>query len=319
MISIFSLKLLLKSFIRLFISNRKTYTKYRQSGEIKNCARYCYSVWLRHIVKAYENKFIDAIPNSVGELGPGDSLGKGIAALLSGSKQYIAFDAQPNLETEANLLILKELINLFSNQSDIPDDKEFPKIKPKLNDYTFPKYLFPNENLKRNLSPKKIENIKFHIKNYQAKSSSIKYITQEYVDKKIDEFKFDMIFSQATLEHIDNLKKTYEFMSDSLSSSGFISHQIDFKSHNSANTWDGHWKYSSLFWKFIRGNRKWFINRYPCDKHIKLIKDNELINLKVERYESKPTFNRTKLAKTFKSISDLDRKTSGAFIQASKK
>ena len=50
-----------------------------------------------------------------------------------------------------------------------------------------------------------------------------------------------------------------------------------------------------------------------------MIKENDLINLKVERHHSKPTFNRSYLAKTFNSISDLDRKTSGAFIQASKK
>ena len=123
-----------------------------------------------------------------------------------------------------------------------------------------------------------------------------------------------MVFEPAFLKI--NVGDTVTFEStDAAHNSASISGMIP----SSANSWDGHWQYSSLFWKFIRGNRKWFINRYPCEKHIKLIKDNELINLKVERYETKPTFNRTKLAKTFKSISDLDRKTSGAFLQASKK
>ena len=40
------ISLLLKSFIRLFIPNRKTYTKYKQLGEIKNCARYGNSLGL---------------------------------------------------------------------------------------------------------------------------------------------------------------------------------------------------------------------------------------------------------------------------------
>ena len=45
---------------------------------------YCYSVWLRHltiITKAVPN----FAPKVVVELGPGDSLGLGCAALLSGA------------------------------------------------------------------------------------------------------------------------------------------------------------------------------------------------------------------------------------------
>ena len=41
--------------------------------------RYCYSVWLRHLVLAYENGY-KKIPERVAELGPGDSLGIGLSA-----------------------------------------------------------------------------------------------------------------------------------------------------------------------------------------------------------------------------------------------
>ena len=40
-----------------------------------NSARYCYSVWLRHLVMAHENKLASAnvpVPAVVAELGPGD-------------------------------------------------------------------------------------------------------------------------------------------------------------------------------------------------------------------------------------------------------
>src|SRR6185295_10726374 len=52
--------------------------------------RYCYSVWLRHLVAAHQAG-ITSLPKSVGELGPGDSLGTGFAALLSGAERYYAF------------------------------------------------------------------------------------------------------------------------------------------------------------------------------------------------------------------------------------
>ena len=44
-------------------------------------ARYCYSVWLRHVVLLAQNG-LWKYPKSVAELGPGDSLGVGFCALL---------------------------------------------------------------------------------------------------------------------------------------------------------------------------------------------------------------------------------------------
>lgn len=57
-------------------------------------ARYCYCVWLRHLV-SLEAAGLGAAWPVVAELGPGDSLGTGIAALLCGVEQYYAFDVKP--------------------------------------------------------------------------------------------------------------------------------------------------------------------------------------------------------------------------------
>mgnify|MGYP006309256093 CR=1 FL=1 len=54
-------------------------------------ARYCYSVWLRHLVLANQNTQFN-IPKIVAEIGPGASLGVGLAALISGvEKLYISY------------------------------------------------------------------------------------------------------------------------------------------------------------------------------------------------------------------------------------
>src|SRR5438309_1847591 len=54
-------------------------------------ARYCYSVWMKHLTTVQHRGF--RIGGSViAELGPGDTLGTGIAALLSGADRYIALD-----------------------------------------------------------------------------------------------------------------------------------------------------------------------------------------------------------------------------------
>ena len=42
--------------------------------------RYCYSVWLRHLVKLHKYGF-NVVGAKIGELGPGDSIGIGLSAL----------------------------------------------------------------------------------------------------------------------------------------------------------------------------------------------------------------------------------------------
>ena len=58
--------------------------RHRATTGGSDSARYCYSVWLRHLrsLAPYGFRVKGA---HVGELGPGDSIGIGLAALLSGA------------------------------------------------------------------------------------------------------------------------------------------------------------------------------------------------------------------------------------------
>src|SRR5438552_5002216 len=97
-------------------------------------ARYCYSVWLRHLVTAVANG-LKAPPRVVAELGPGNSLGIGLAALLSGAERYHAFDVVPHAQVKCSLAVLDVLIALFQNRADIPGPDEFPQVHPLLASY----------------------------------------------------------------------------------------------------------------------------------------------------------------------------------------
>tara|TARA_Y100001978_G_scaffold169276_1_gene158100 strand:+ start:1667 stop:2008 length:342 start_codon:yes stop_codon:yes gene_type:complete len=102
---------IVKSSIKSFLPNDYR-TDESQKGGIKNLGRYCYSIWLRHLIKAHENGF-NTFPKNVAEFGPGDTLGVGFAALLSGSSKYVAFNAQPSISTKRNLEIFEEVLDLF--------------------------------------------------------------------------------------------------------------------------------------------------------------------------------------------------------------
>src|SRR5262249_19535264 len=109
----------------------------RASTGGSDSARYCYSVWLRHLVTLGLQGFrINGA--HVAELGPGDSIGVGLAALLSGATQYVGLDLVPfAVKTDARK-IFDELVQLFSLRASIPDHYEFPGIRPRLESYGFP-------------------------------------------------------------------------------------------------------------------------------------------------------------------------------------
>jgi len=63
------------------------FKKFRSNGLGTDFARYCYSVWLRHLSMAHYND-LPSRPQVVVELGPGPSLGAGIAAPLSSADSF---------------------------------------------------------------------------------------------------------------------------------------------------------------------------------------------------------------------------------------
>src|SRR5262245_49744779 len=94
-------------------------------------SRYCYSVWLRQLTMLDQCGFkINGA--RVGELGPGNSIGLGLAALISGANSYVGLDimlfhAKVDLEK-----MFEELYEMYRKKQPIPDDVEFPSVRPKL-------------------------------------------------------------------------------------------------------------------------------------------------------------------------------------------
>lgn len=280
-----------------------------------NDARYCYSVWMRHIVSAYNNSLCTSYPKTVAELGPGDSLGIGLAALVTGVDRYYAFDVVDYTSIENNLSVFEEIVQLFKSRAPIPDDKEFPRVKPYLDSYEFPNHVFSGTMIQDMTSDKRIEQIRQCILG-NSNSDLIIYKAPWYA-KEVT-VQVDMIYSQAVLEHIDELDVTYTAMFDWLKDDGFMSHQIDFKSHGLAKEWNGHWAYSAFIWKILRGQRLYLINREPLSTHKQLLKKYKFNIKNIDKITSKSAYRIKDLSKTFHTITEEDLVTSGAFIQATK-
>jgi hypothetical protein len=284
-------------------------------------ARYCYSVWLRHLVMAHKHGLTDRVPRHVAELGPGDSLGIGLAALLSGVEHYYAFDVIKLTDPERNLRIFDELVSLFARREDIPGTTEFPFVGPRLESYQFPSDILTEAHLQSALAPERISAIRKALASNEP-SQVISYVVPwtdpKLFDSTSTNISVDMIYSQAVLEHVDDLKTTYGILYRWLRPGGFMSHDIDFTSHQTHHESYGHWTYSERVWDIIRGKRTFFINRQPHSAHIKLMRDAgfEIVYDAPRQRNTQPS--RAALAPEFQSLADDDLRTVSGFVQAVK-
>src|SRR5216683_257082 len=106
-------------------------------------AVYCYDVWLKHLTFLSENG-MRYMPQTLAELGPGDSLGVGLAALLSGVSNYYALDIVHFSSPEQNLKVFEELVSLFKTRAARPT-KGWPDYDGYLDTGLFPHRILPDE------------------------------------------------------------------------------------------------------------------------------------------------------------------------------
>lgn len=284
-----------------------------------NSAHYCYEVWMKHLTMLWANG-MTTIPQTLAELGPGDSIGIGLAAMLSGIDNYYALDVVKYSNVESNLRIFDDLVDLFRQRAAGPKNG-WPDYKKYLDSNRFPSHILTEDILAKSLSDERIASIRNAILGVDSNAPyiSIKYMVP-WTDKSvIDENTVDVIISHSVLEHVVDLNATYHALSSWLKPHGLMSHQIDFTSHGLSDKWNGYRGYSELLWKIIAGKHTYLINRQPYSVHIKIIKScNFEIICELKNYRKDPGIERRQLASRWKFISDDDLSCSGAFIQAKK-
>lgn len=315
------IKYLLKGIFKNIPGVEKIYNFHKETGGTNN-ARYCYSVWLRHLIEAHNNGF-PQIPRQVAELGPGDSLGIGISALLSGSEKCYALDIVRYTDAKKNLDIFEKLVTLFRERAAVPRDHSFAQIQPELDNYEFPHHILTEAVLQESLKPERLNRIRKAISNldnpeFTASPECMICYRVPWTDSAvIENGKIDMIISQAVLQHIDDLELTYQSMNKWLNESGYISHCIDLRSMGTSDYWYGHWSYNDLEWKIVKGRKKYLINRLPYSEHIAMAKKYGF-DIRNEKRVISEIPDRKKLAPEFKNFNETDLATSNLFLQACK-
>ncbi|MCC6124176.1 MAG: hypothetical protein IT426_04395 [Pirellulales bacterium] len=284
--------------------------------------RYCYSVWMRHLVMAWHHG-LGSIPNVVVELGPGASQGVGLAALLSGAGTYKSVDVVDYRFAEQNGRILESMIELFENRADIPGPDEFPFQLPNLAGYKFPSEILSDRLLAKTLEPNRLDAIRAACRDPGNEHRGISlrhHVISDPTDELPNDFA-DLVLTQGVLLYVPDIENEYRCMSAWLKPGGFMSHQNDYRvfpSFPDTKHWNSHWGCSDLMWSIITRKQLFTINRQPHSAHLELMRK---YGLKVV-FESKTRregIAREKLAKRFRDLSEEDLHTSSAFILAVKR
>jgi SAM-dependent methyltransferase len=279
-------------------------------------AEYCYEVWMKHLVFLRQNGMRE-MPEVVAELGPGDSIGTGLAALLSGVQEYKAFDVVEYAALEKNLAIFDRLVELFRERAG-KDRPSWPDYEPFLDGRLFPSDILTEDLLERSLAGERLERIRRSITDLDV-GGPVSYTVPWNDPAVVKDDSIGLILSHAVLEHVNDLEKTYAAMYRWLKPGGFISHQIGFDSHKLTPEWNGHWGISEPLWRLAVGRRPYFINRMPCSAHFDLLnKSGFEIVYYTDKQREGTAIGRDKLARRWKSLSDEDLYCSDAFFQGRK-
>ena len=300
--------------IRRVILNRPSAGGVR-TPRTSELAPYNYGVWLRHMIEA-QAQGLPCEPLMVCEIGPGKTIGTGLAALISGADRYIAIDGKWAWDTAKNVAMFDDLVALFRRR-DARDASGGGLPQAAMLSDEFPAHVLSDSRMERCLDPARLGRIRESIARVNRDDSCIRYILQKNGDPMHElDGTADMIFSQAALEHVGELSLAYERMSRWLVPGGFVSHQIDFQCHGAARDWNGHWAYSDPVWKLIYLGTEPLINRVPCSEHLRLMRHHGFESVAETRRQDGSGIAEPMLATRFRGMSADDLTTRGVFVQA---
>jgi SAM-dependent methyltransferase len=286
---------------------------FNRSGGRTHAPRYCYSVLLRHLAKLHRTGIATDVA-TVAEIGPGRSIGTGLAALAAGAERYFGFDVKDYGAQPDAAAMFDAIVALFAARTPVPGGAEFPTIKPALESDAFPADALPDRRLETARAPDRLAALRDRLAD--PATGPIQYRAPWFDAGIIEPGGVDWIFSQAVMEHVDDLPGTYGACRDWLAPGGIMSHQIDFKSHGTAAAWNGHWGYGDATWRMIRGGRLYLINRQPLSAHLDAMRAAGFDIVLAEPVIRGDGLPRERLARRFRALSDDDLRAAGAFIVA---
>ena len=282
-------------------------------------ASYCYGVWLKHLTLLWASGF-RGVPGTVAELGPGDTLGIGLAAVLSGTNRYYALDVVAHSGPDSTLPVFDDLVEMFRDRAPRPE-KSWPDYDAHLDGSLFPRHILTDDHLDRCLAPSRIAEIREAIINSPSSGKkgdiAVRYVTPWSDSSAIMVESVDLAISHSVLEHVNDLDATYTALRSWLKPGAYMSHQIDYTGHGISKHWNGYRACPEWMWRLLRGRRHYLINREPHSEHMRRMRALGFdVRCELMNSQSHDGIVRSALVPRWAGLSDEDLTCSSAFVIA---
>ena len=220
--------------------------------------RYGYGLWLKHLTLLHECGM--EFPATVAEIGPGDSLGLGITALVSGVRVYHAFDVRPYANLKDEEATVDDVAGLLRRHEPRPS-KGWPDFDRHLDPGLFPAHVLTPKHLEDALAAQRIEALRRSIAHSSgAGECMIRYVAP-WVPGSEPLSEYDLVLSHSVLEYVEDLPGMFDRIARMLKPGGWMSHQVDLSSLAITRRWNGHLAYPPWLWQVVAGRRTFHPNR----------------------------------------------------------
>lgn len=277
--------------------------------------RYTYALWLRVLVKLQQYG-LSTDPRIVIELGPGQSLGIAAAALLTGAERYIGLDIRDYAVPDVDLATLSELENLLARCESIPGREEFPRLRPYLDDCSFPGTILTPERLQQVLTPDRRARIREALASRSAAGDvSVTYqVPWREADLPVAEA--DLVLTQAVMQCIPAsiVRDVYRQLFNALRPGGIAMHQIDFGFPLGTAHWNFHRAYPDGAWYLVDYGREYSVTRLLLSEHLEAARSAGFREVEVLEIPGHAGLTRAQVTDRFTRISDRDFDTAAAFV-----
>lgn len=210
------------------------------------------------------------------EIGAGNSIGLGYFFLGEGCKSYVGGDKHRSANmSKRSTNIEKELGELIK--------KKYPTLNL-------------DELIKISTSEIIFKTMKFRFEKLD--------ITQ---DKTVFHNKFDLIISNAVLEHLDknNISKAFKNMNLFLKQDGVMVHNIDLRDHFNMNFPTNFYKYSDYEWTKLVYNTYFYTNRLRFSDYLGELKINNFEIISIKKNVRKDSTKQITIHPEFKNKYDI--------------